>query len=409
MDKQKRLSKVIKLDQKKVKKIQKRRITEQQKQITIEKIKNFKFTKKHAGIIIIIVLGIVAYTLIQNYNIYGLNANKNITREDATIIETMNKDSSIYPYEDCLLLFEREMLRLYDYKGNIKWDKNLDGIFSPKVCVAGKYIQITNNDTGYIWILKGQYECARIRISGKILSANINDNGISVVEYSTSGLKTVISVYNSSGEELYGLKLDNNTVSSYCISDNLKYLAYAYADISGISLITKIDIISLDDLKKEEYVVNTIGNKSNELVYKMYWEGKYLNVLLSSVILRYNANTKETTEYMVDNTNAVSLDIFDDKLAYVTTSDSGLAYALKVDSFGGKNIGQTEIEELPKYFVYQDNMVYVCFQNELSIFNKWGWNIKNYKSDITITKPVIFDNGKCVATKVSNKIIIFKI
>lgn len=405
-------TKVIKLDEQDVKKLQreqflkKRRTQNKEKKSLKERL---KFSKTDIVVLVIIAIGVLLYYLISNYHKLGLVFNKKIDSTDAVVIETMNTDGVVMGYKDNIIVFEKGYLTAYDSKGNREWQKKLEEIYTPEISVAGDYIQITNNDTGYIYVLDGQYEVGRIKFDGEILSAGINDEGTSIIEYSTSGLKTVMGVYNKKGKELYSLKLDNNTVSSYSISDNSRYLAYAYADISGISLVTKITVIDLKKLSQEDYKFEDIVSKNNELVYKLFWDGNRLHALLNNSIIQYNASSNKLEEFSISDINATNLDIYNGRIAYITTDASTAKYVLYVDKYNGKSAKNVEITDTPKHFVFENDLIYICSQNEINIYNKRGSRVKSYTSDMTITKPIIFDDGKSVALKISNKIVMFKI
>ncbi|MBR5227739.1 MAG: hypothetical protein IKV94_03785 [Clostridia bacterium] len=401
---------IIKLDKDDVKKIQRRQYLEKKQKVTFKNyLKGIKLTKNGILTIIIIALGGLFYYLINNYHRIGLVINRNITAEDAVVIETLYTDNIVTAYKDKVLVFEKGVLTAYDTNGVQNWSKKLEEIFTPDINVAGKYIQIVNKDTGYIYVLDNQYEVCRIKIQGNILSSSINKDGTSVIEYSTSGLKTVLGVYNKNGKEKYSLKLDNNTVSSYCLSDNSRYLAYGYADISGISVVTKIDVIDMNKLGQKDYKFNTIIEKNNELVHKIYWDKNELNAMLNNTIIKYNANRDKKDWLEIGDLNAINLDINDEKIAFISAQGDKANYILSIANYKGKVKSNKVIEEAPKYFMYQDGLVFVCYQKAIKVFNTYGVNVKNYESNTTITKPIVFNDGKNVAFSVSNRITIFEI
>lgn len=405
-------SKIVKVDEKDVKKFQKEQAREKRKGNTSnlkENIENFKFTTKHLIILLVIVLGIVAYYVTDNYHVLGLVINREITSKDVNIIDTMYTDNIVLDYQDKILVFQKGSLIAYNLNGTEAWSKKLEEIYTPSIYTSGKYIQVTNNDTGYIYILDGEYEISRIKIEGEILSSKINSDGTSVVEYSTSGLKTALGVYSKKGKELYSLKLTTNTLSDYALSENSKVLAYSYADISGISLVTKVDVIELDKLNDKEYSYETIVTKNNELVYKMYWEGKNLNILLNDSIVKYNYSSKKQTSYDITSLNVIDMDICNNTLAYVSQSSESSAYLLNVINYDMSLKSSVEVVEPPKYYIYSNGLIYVCYQKQMDIYNKYGTRVKSYVSDTVITRPVIYNDGKCIAMYISNKIVTFKI
>lgn len=405
-------SKVVSVSEQDIKKHQREQYSKKRKanQKSIkDSFQNFKFTAKHVAIIAVILVGLCAYYALNNYHRLGLVFNRNINSDDANTIDMMYTDNIVVDYEDKVLVFQKGVLTTYASNGSKVWSKELDEIYTPSIYTAGKYIQVTNFDTGYIYVLDGQYEVARIKIEGEILSSKINSDGTSVVEYSTSGLKTVLGVYSKKGKELYALKLTSNTLSDYILSENSKVLAYSYADISGISLVTKVDVIELDKVGTEGYTFDTIISKNNELVYKMYWDGKYLNILLNDSVVKYNYSSKKIEDSTISDLNAIDMDICDNTLAYVTQNSNTSEYLLNIVDYDLSLKSSVQIEEPPKYYIYSDGLIYVCYQKQMDIYNKFGVKIKSYESDTVITRPVIYNDGKCIAMYISNKIVTFKV
>lgn len=405
-------NKIVKVNEKDVKKYQKEQAREKRKGNTNsfkKNVENFRFTTMHLILLLVIVLGIIAYYVTDNYHVLGLVINREITSEDVNVIDTMYTDNIVLAYQDKILVFQKGTLIAYNSNGTEAWSKKLEEIYTPNICTSGRYIQVTNSDTGYIYVLDGEYEISRIKIEGEILSSKINSDGTSVVEYSTSGLKTALGVYSKKGKELYSLKLTTNTLSDYTLSENSKVLAYSYADISGISLVTKIDIVELDKLNDKEYNYETIVTKNNELVYKMYWDGKNLNILLNDSVVKYNYLNKKAEDYDITSLNAIDMDICNNTLAYVSQSSESSAYLLNVVNYDMNLKSSEEVEEPPKYYIYTDGLIYVCYQKQMDVYNKYGTKVKSYVSDTVITKPIIYNDGKCVAMYISNKIITFKI
>ncbi len=405
-------SKVVSLSQEDIKKLQREQFASRRNSVKTElksKVSSFKFTKKHLIILAVIAIFIAIYFIMKNYHRLGLVINKNITKDDTSVIDTMYTDNIVLDYEDNILVFQKGVLMAYNHSGKTIWSKKLDEIYTPSICTSGSYIQITNNDTGYIYVLDGQYEISRIKINGQILSSKINGDGTSVIEYSTSGLKTVLGIYNKKGKELYALKLSSNTLSSYTLSENSKYLAYSYADISGISLVTKVDIVNLEKINQNGYTFDTIITKNNELVYKMYWDGKYLNILLNDSIIKYNYSKGTTEDYLITDINPIDMDICNNNISYISQDSTNSSYLLNIANYNLKLKSSVSVEKPPKYFIYTNGLIYVCYQKQMDIYNSSGTMIKSYTSNTVITKPIIYNDGKCVAMYISNKIITFKI
>ena len=57
--------------------------------------------------------------------------------------------------------------------------------------------------------------------------------------------------------------------------------------------------------------------------------------------------------------------------------------------------------------LYENGIAYVCFNKRIETYNDFGMKIKEYESDIVVTKPIVFNEGKSLAMTISNKLIMF--
>ena len=103
------------------------------------------------------------------------------------------------------------------------------------------------------------------------------------------------------------------------------------------------------------------------------------------------------------------MDICDNKLAYISQNSSDSSYSLNVVQYDLKLNSSIAITEPPKYYIYTNGLIYICYQKRMDIYNSFGTKIKSYTSDTVMTKPIVYNDGKCVALYISNRIITFKI
>lgn len=78
-------------------------------------------------------------------------------------------------------------------------------------------------------------------------------------------------------------------------------------------------------------------------------------------------------------------------------------------NIGGKEKKNIEIREMPKYFIYDNGNIFICYQKGITVYNSFKMMLKEYNSSMVITEPIVFGNGRNVAFLVSNKLIMFSI
>lgn len=366
-------------------------------------------SKKYLIYFLLLMLISLLYMVIDNYHKIGISLERKISSESTIQLETATSKNIIKSYGKNILVYNSGKLTVYDRFGNIKWGTKIDDTFSAEISTAGKYIQVLNKDNGYAYIYSGKYEIARIKIKGKIKSGKLNSDGTSIIEYDLLGAKAALGIYNKSGKLLYEIKLNNRIIADYTMSKNSRYVAYVNVDITGISVNSSINIIDLKKVKKEGYKIENVETDGTSLVYKLIWHSNKLIAQLDDSVISYNVTTNKKNEYNVGDKTLINFDISKTKSSCVIPGDNNSNYQCEIKKYGSKNSHMIKLDESPKHFIYEYGMIYVVYQKEMKIYNEWGKTVKQYESDIVISKPVVFNEGKSIAIPISNKIILFTI
>ncbi len=376
------------------------------KKITI-KLPEFKgFSKKQIICAIVVATVLLLILCIMNYSDIGLVFNKNITDEDVTVVDLIGSNNKIYSYYNEVLIADSTGMATYNKYGRKTWELDMQGAIDTKIATAGKYLQVINSDKSTVYIFNDKYETAQIRVEGKILYGTINTKGDSVIEYEASGNKTVLSIYDKNGKIKYNVKLSNNTIAQYVLSNDSTKLAYVDVNINGISATSSVQLVNLKE-KTEELKVEQIALEENTLIYELDFSGNNLVYRTDKNVVSINMKSKKQKISSIEQEGIVSQDLNKNKYSYVEFENG--KYFLGIKTIGGKDKKEVEIEELPKHFIYIEDKVYVCFQKEMYIYNNFKRQIKKYESDMVITKPVILGEGNNIAFLVSNKLIIYTI
>ena len=254
---------------------------------------DIKLNKKQISTLVIVLLAIVLIVVINNYTALGLVLNKNINSDDVTTIELKTSNNKIYPYLNEVLVYNKGVITSYNSYGKATGEIVLEDTIEADIQTSGKYIQVINKDKGLVYVYKNKYETARIKTEGQIYSGSINEKGISVIEYSSSGNKTELGVYDNSGNKKYNIKLNNSVIGKYVLSDNSRYLAYVDVNVKGISAQTNINVIDLSNVKNNETVAKTVYTAENDLAYDIYWDGKNIVTRFAENYLIYNISSDE--------------------------------------------------------------------------------------------------------------------
>ena len=375
-----------------------------------EKLKkkfNINLDRKKITAIIILVCILIVIIIVNNYTSLGLVINRNINSEDAVQIELQSSNSKIIPYGDQVLVYSKGRIVSYDSYGKNTGEIVLQDTIEADVLTAGKYIQVVNKDKDVVYVYKNKYEVARIKVDGEVYSANINSDGTSVIEYSSNGTKTALGIYDGSGNMKYNIKLSNNVIGKYVLSDNSRYLSYVDVNVSGISVTTNINLIDLSNID-EQASAKTIHAENNVLAYDLYWSGKNVIARFDESYMIYNTSSNTKEIILVGQGQISNIADYSNRYAYTELDEKG-NYILSIKKMSSDNKKRISISDAPKYFEYENGIIYICYQKAIEIYNNFGMNIKNYTSDTIITKPIIFNSGRSLAMAISNKLIMFTI
>jgi len=212
------LSKGIEIANKAVKK-QKAKRTER-----LEKEENTKSTKYIFKYLLIILVVVLLVILVKYRHIIGITLSKDITEKDSIIIETATAENKVYPYQNEILVYSKGKLATYSRYGKKTWEYTFDETFIPEIRTAGKYIQVVNKDSGYLYVFDNKYESCRKKIEGKIKLANINKKGESIIHYSKEGIKSDVGIFDKKGKQEYEVTLKTENVADVLLTENKRYL-----------------------------------------------------------------------------------------------------------------------------------------------------------------------------------------
>lgn len=394
------ISKGIEIANKAVEKEKNKRAKNLQKQAQEDKKKSpiIKY-------ILWLVLAGILLLLAKYRHIIGITIFKEITEEDAILIETTTSDNKVYAYQNEILVYSKGSLVTYSKYGKKTWEYTFEETFIPEITTNGKYIQVVNKDSGYIYVFDNKYESTRKKIEGTIKKASINEKGQSIVHYSKEGIKSNVGIFDKKGNEKYAITLSTENVARVELTPNGRYAVIYEVETKGISPNSLIKIV---DLEKNSEVTTSL-DIANDIVYDLKVTNSKIILVSSSNVYRYDIKTNSKKELSIDDKNISSISVDSSGIAYVCKELSEENNTVVMLNNRYEEIGKHKFEENVKYFTYYNSLAYVTYNKEINIYNRWGMHIKRFVSSSIITTPIIFNNGKNIAISYSNRIVIIGI
>ena len=360
-----------------------------------------------AIVTIVVFIVIVCWLLYSYCPIFGIHMTSMSENIEDNKIELVTKESDIYgEFNDELFVYSNNTISTYDNNCNLTWSYTFSESFSPNIYVQGRYMIVTNNSTGMIYLFQGKNEILNKKIDGIIKNVFLDDKGNFAIEYSLeNGYNNIIGVYNKSGESIYDAYLSQENIISLKMQNDGKRIIFceAVTDSSNIG----IKFRQIDISKNEGEQITDILKLDNNFLYDFIVEGKMIYALLDNSIASIdidNGNINTLKEF--DSTQMIFVALNNDYYTYLERDISEDAYVVENIGYSGNKISSTKIDAVPKDMISSNWINYYIYQDYVYILNKWGVDLGKRETNFTPKKCVVFNNDKSLALIYTNKIYI---
>ncbi len=382
-----------------------KRIKETSKVRKNKEEKNYTKIKPFITCIIFVLVIFITYIFFNYGPLFGISINRNIGIDDKNKIDIVSTDSDIYnAYCSDLLIYSNQKIMTYNSRGKKNWEYELSSKFTPNIYIKEKFMIVSNNSNGKIYLFEDKKEILNTKIDGQIDEIFLDSNGNYVVEYSTSGYKKVLGVYSKKGKNLYNAYLSSNPIVNLKILNNAKQLVIVQTNTDTFKLGLTISIID----SSNDNQINTIATLDNNFIYDLTIQKRNIIMLLDDRIVKCNIDTKDMVDiYNFDSSQMMFVSLSNNyysTLSKELSQQNSGGYSIVSSRFDNTNISTTKIEDSPKMFKSYKVLNYLVYQDFLQVVNKWGIEVKNIKLDFPPKNVVVFNDGKTLALIYSNKI-----
>ena len=363
-----------------------------------------------AIVTIIVIIVVICWFLYSYGPIFGIHMTSVSENIEDNKIELVTKENDIYcEFNDELLVYSNNTISTYDNNANLTWSYTFSESFSPNIYVEGRYMLVTNNLTGMMYLFEGRNEILNKKLDGTIKSAFLDNYGNIAVEYAVeNGYNNVVGVYNKAGRSLYDAYLSQENIISLKLIDNGRKLVFCEAVTDSSNIGTKFRRV--DITKKEEEQLTDIVSLDNNFVYDFIVEGKTIYALLNDSIVSIdvdNGNINTLKEF--NSTQMIFVSLNDDYYTFLERDISNNKYISENIGYSGNKISSTLVESVPKDMVSSNWINYYIYQDYVYILNKWGVDLGKREITFTPKKCIVFNNNKSLALVYTNKIYILNL
>ena len=365
-----------------------------------------KLNKKKLAIIITII--VIAIILLVTAIVYTYNEpfrdfmdkyvlRKNITDENVPIIEIdYDSNTNVIPYGKYICILAENNLQLYNSSGKKEQELKVE-INNPIYNANGKYLVIGEENSQKLYLISGSNIVWEKDVDGNLLKVNVNKNGYVSTIVSGTTYKSVITTYDSKGNELFKSYLSSTIAVDSCISPDNKYLAYAEVNTSGTVIKSNIKIISVEEAREKNTEPEfTYNADQNSLVLRIKYQDKNrLICMYDNSIHMIESNVDVKLMDLSEESKVTFGDCELTNFVYRTVEQSTGPFSadtiVQMLNISNQKENTYTVDGVAKSVTSYDNIIAVNLGSEVEFINTSGFLVKKYTSSQEIRNIVICD------------------
>lgn len=339
---------------------------------------------------------------------------KTITEGKLSSIEIDSSEKlSIYAYDKYIAVINVDKLEIYNSSAKkvSSIDVNID---NPTFESKGRYMVVGDKGKKRVYLISGTKVIWDSQVDGAISRVSVNENGyVSVI--STSGTyKSVIAVFNPSGEQLFKTFIPTNTVVDSTISSDNKYLSFAEIDTTQTTIQSIVKTQSIKDAieASDSSIVYTYEMPANALVVSLKYQGSKNLLcmcddgiqLIADGSMQQFANFNEEGKLYSFAGIGLSNTIY--KVNESSDGISNQSSELILVNTGTKKQNSYTIEGIAKDTTASDDNIAINLGTEVYFVSSRGWLIKKYIANQEVKDVIVSDRVAAIVFRDKIEILI---
>lgn len=339
---------------------------------------------------------------------------KTVSEGTLSSIDIDSRESSeIYVYDKYIAIVNGEKLDIYNSSG--KQISSIDiNINNPIFGSNGRYLVIGDKGKQKVYLISGTKIVWNEDIDGSVSRVSVNENGYVSVVCTGSTYKSIVSVYNPSGEQLFRTFIPSNSVVDSTVSSDNKYLSFAEVDSSKTAIESTVKTISIKDASEssQDSTVNTYNLPVNSLIINLKYQGSKNLICMSDdgIQILSDGNIQKVVNFQEENKKYCYAGINLANTYYVLEETSGGISDQTTDvlltNSGTKKLNTYKINGIAKETSSSDDNIAINLGSEVYFINTRGWLIKKYTANQEIRKVIVSDRVAAIVFRDKIEILI---
>ena len=363
--------------------------------------KKIAVTVTIATILLIILVFILFYFFNKNFRNWADMhiLMKTITEGKLSSIEIDSSEKlSIYAYDKYIAVINVDKLEIYNSSAKkiSSIDVNID---NPTFESKGRYMVIGDKGKKRVYLVSGTKVIWNSEVDGSISRVSVNENGYVSVISASGTYKSIIAVFNPSGEQLFKTFIPTNTVIDSTISSDNKYLSFAEIDTTQTAIQSIVKTQSIKDAMEasNNSIIHTYEMPANSLIVSLKYQGSknLLCMCDDGIQLLADGNMQQVANFSEEGKLYSFAGIgLSNTIHKVDESSDGITNQkseLILVKTGTKKQNTYTIEGIAKDTAASDDNIAINLGSEIYFVSSRGWLIKKYVANQEIRDVIVSD------------------
>lgn len=354
------------------------------------------------SIIVILIILFMTYSFNEKFRVFCDNHifQKNIEERNLTTINLDDiNNSKIFAYSNYIGVIKDNTINQYNSSGKEEQEIKIE-VTTPLISICENYVAIAEKSGQRLYLLTKNGIVWQKDLEGNISRISVNANGYVSVILSGTAYKSVIELFNDSGEELFKTYLSNTIAVDTAVSDDNKYLSFAEVNISGTLIQSNIKQIEIAKAKENpsNAITYTYNADANSLIINIKYQNnnKLVCQYDNSIHLIDNSSDKKIMDINAQNQNNVFVDINLNNNVLSTSEESTGIFstntAIKLTNILNQKENIYNINGSVKNIYCASNKIGINLGSEIHFIDTNGWLVKKYTTSQSIKDVVISNN-----------------
>ena len=319
---------------------------------------------------------------------------KEITNNNLPSIDINSKDKTyVYAYSDNVVTLENNNLKIYNKSGKETNEINVSAS-NPKFYSSGDYLLIGDEGGSKLYLIYDNSLQWEKEIDGQISQITVNKNGAVGAIVTGTTYRSVIIMYDITGEEKFKTFLSTSNATDVAISDNNEYLSFIEINTSGATINSKVKTISVDKAisTPEESLVYTYETDANVLLMKINYKKEKVVAFADNGVYVYSNGKNEKILSVDNNISFVDINLN----GYVACiREEADKFELSIINIENGKINTYLLRDATKNLYCNNDTIAIDVGNKVEFVTNGGWLIKKLSTHQNIQNIFL---GKNMAT-----------